>query len=70
MTENKKPAQEDDRGLRCGQCGSRKFAVIYTRAARNKTLIRRRECRNCGTRLTTWERQIGCPAEPSGGGDR
>jgi transcriptional regulator NrdR family protein len=54
----KKPA-EGDRGLRCRHCGCGHFRVIYTRAAWGGKLVRRRECRNCGKRITTWERPIG-----------
>jgi transcriptional regulator NrdR family protein len=48
-----------DRGLTCRQCGWRRFRVIYTRAALGGKVVRRRECRNCRTRVTTWERAIG-----------
>ncbi|WP_390843717.1 NrdR family transcriptional regulator [Anatilimnocola floriformis] len=48
-----------DRGLKCHQCDSRKFRVVYTRAARGGKLVRRRQCLKCGERLTTWERAIG-----------
>lgn len=53
------PKSTDDRGLRCRDCGCRHFCVVYTRPSREKTVIRRRACRNCGKRITTWERQIG-----------
>jgi transcriptional regulator NrdR family protein len=33
--------------------------VIYTRAAPGGKIIRRRACRRCGKRITTWERMIG-----------
>jgi transcriptional regulator NrdR family protein len=48
-----------DRGLRCRKCGCGRFRVIYTRSAPGAKLVRRRECRNCKARLTTWERVIG-----------
>lgn len=48
-----------DRGLICRHCGGRCFRVIYTRAAPEAKIIRRRECTACGKRLTTWERAIG-----------
>ena len=51
--------QPQARGLRCRKCGGGKFWVIYTRAREDK-LVRRRECRNCKTRVTTWETAIGC----------
>jgi transcriptional regulator NrdR family protein len=46
-------------GLRCWKCHHRRFRVIYTRAAHDGTIIRRRECCQCHTRITTWERMIG-----------
>ena len=46
-------------GLRCRKCGRQKFRVIYTRAAREGTIQRRRECRSCGARVTTRERALG-----------
>jgi len=45
-------------GLRCGKCGHREFKVIYTRRAPGQTIVRRRECLRCGTRLTTKERIV------------
>ncbi len=53
-----KPADEE-RGLRCRHCGCKHFLVVYTRPALGRALVRRRECRNCGKRMTTWERTIG-----------
>jgi hypothetical protein len=47
----------DQRGLVCRHCGCRHFRVIYTRPALGGRLVRRRECRNCAERFTTWERQ-------------
>jgi transcriptional regulator NrdR family protein len=58
MKDNPKKV-ENDRGLQCRQCGRRHFRVVYTRAAWGGRIIRRRECRTCGERLTTWERAIG-----------
>jgi len=46
----------DQRGLVCRQCGCRHFRVIYTRPAWGGRLVRRRECRHCGRRMTTWEK--------------
>jgi transcriptional regulator NrdR family protein len=46
-------------GLRCHKCGGQQFRVVYTRAAIGGKIIRRRECRGCGMRVTTWERAIG-----------
>jgi hypothetical protein len=57
-----KPAG-DDRGLACRKCGCRHFLVVYTRPRRGGCVIRRRECRYCGNRMTTWERAIGSRTE-------
>jgi transcriptional regulator NrdR family protein len=54
----KKPIEEQ-RGLECRQCGCKHFRVIYTRPCRGGQLVRRRECRHCGRRMTTRERVIG-----------
>ncbi len=56
---NPRPAENDDRGLECRNCGCKHFRVVYTRPYRGGGLIRRRECRHCGRRMTTWERAIG-----------
>jgi transcriptional regulator NrdR family protein len=50
---------EDYRGLRCRHCGCDRFRVVYTRRAWGRKLVRRRECRQCGQRVTTCERIIG-----------
>lgn len=47
-------------GLRCSRCGCRHFVVVYTRR-RPKAIVRRRECRHCGRRVTTRERIQGEP---------
>jgi len=44
------------RGLECPRCGCRRFHVLYTRAAIGGRILRRRECRHCGRRLTTYEK--------------
>ncbi len=49
----------EPRGLRCSSCGCAHFRVIYTRAARENRVVRRRACRHCGKRITTVERVIG-----------
>jgi len=46
----------DQRGLVCRQCGCCHFRVIYTRPAWGSCILRRRECRHCGKRVTTWEK--------------
>jgi transcriptional repressor NrdR len=45
-----------DRGLRCPQCGGQRLKVIYTRPKAGGRILRRRECKACGKRLTTWEK--------------
>jgi len=47
------------RGLVCGACGHVRLKVVYTRHAPGGRIVRRRECRRCGKRITTWERMIG-----------
>ena len=56
MDKNSKNTEE--RGLICRECGYQHFRVIYTRPAWDRKLVRRRECRHCGTRMTTWERPL------------
>ena len=41
-------------GLECSKCGCRHFFVTDVRP-RDKRIMRRRECRNCGKRITTFE---------------
>ncbi|MFI4860249.1 MAG: hypothetical protein ACIAXF_06160 [Phycisphaerales bacterium JB063] len=48
------PAAEQ-RGIICRQCGCGHFYVLYTRAKPGGRIMRRRECRHCGKRVTTWE---------------
>ena len=42
-------------GIECRKCGCRHFYVIYTRKRLGK-IMRRRQCRHCGKRVTTFER--------------
>jgi transcriptional regulator NrdR family protein len=58
-TRDSDKAEKDDRGLECRACGCKHFRVIYTRPYRGGGVVRRRECRHCGRRMTTWERAIG-----------
>lgn len=51
--------REGHRGLRCRHCGCDRFRVVYTRRAWGGKLVRRRECRQCGQRVSTCERIIG-----------
>ena len=48
--------QGGKRGLECPRCGCRHFHVLYTRAAIGGRILRRRECRYCGRRMTTYEK--------------
>ena len=41
-------------GLECWNCGCHHFRVIYT-TPQDGAIERRRECRNCGERITTGE---------------
>jgi hypothetical protein len=45
-------------GLVCPDCVRRHFCVVYTRQ-KDGHIERRRQCRHCGRRITTWEREIG-----------
>ena len=47
----------DKRGLECRRCGCQHFYVIYTRRGLGGKVMRRRECRNCGKRMTTVEQE-------------
>ena len=47
--------QQQPVGLICRACGCRHFFVIYVRARPGGRIMRRRECRHCGKRITTWE---------------
>ena|GEM_PF-2371025 len=44
-------------GLECRSCGCRHLPVVYTRQ-RGATVVRVRECRNCGRRLRTREEGV------------
>lgn len=44
-------------GIECRACGCRHFYVVYTRRAMGGKIVRRRECRNCGKRITTVEQE-------------
>jgi len=53
-------AQTGKRGLECPRCGCGHFRVLYTRRAWGGPILRRRECRHCGRRMTTYEREARC----------
>ena len=44
------------RGPVCRRCGCRQFRVACTRPTWGGRIMRRRECRHCGKRMTTWEK--------------
>jgi len=52
-------APPETKGLSCPKCACRHFEVVYTRPSHGGKIIRRRECRHCGWRLTTTERVTG-----------
>lgn len=45
-------------GLVCRSCGCRHFYVVYTRRGLTAIIVRRRECRNCHHRVTTYEKEF------------
>ncbi len=47
--------EQERRGIECPSCGCRLFRVLYTRRSIGDRILRRRECRNCGRRVTTYE---------------
>jgi hypothetical protein len=53
------PPPADQHGLVCRHCGCQHFRVIYTRPTWRGRIMRRRECRHCGKRMTTWEKTGG-----------
>jgi transcriptional regulator NrdR family protein len=44
-----------EKGVVCVKCGCKHFNVVYTRRVHGNVIVRRRECRNCGQRLSTRE---------------
>lgn len=45
--------KKDQVGLVCRWCGCGHFHVVYVRARPGGRIMRRRECRHCGKRITT-----------------
>jgi transcriptional regulator NrdR family protein len=41
--------------VECPSCGCRHLEVVYTRPRGDGRIVRRRECRHCGRRITTTE---------------
>jgi len=50
------PIAEPKRGLICPRCGCEHLPVLYTRQKLDH-ILRVRECRHCGRRITARERQ-------------
>lgn len=53
------PVDEEPRGLECRRCGCGHFFVLYTRPSLGGRIVRRRQCRHCGRRMTTTEKVQG-----------
>ena len=58
---DKRSEQNESRGIACPGCSCRHFRVLYTRRALGGRLLRRRECRHCGRRVTTYEQSLEKP---------
>lgn len=56
MTSKPTPAP-DPLAVRCPKCNCGHFMVVYTRVSPAGVIRRRRECRHCGHRITTYERR-------------
>ena len=59
------PGAEEVKGIECLTCGCRHFETLEVRATVGGKLRRRRQCRYCGRRVTTYE-----AAEDSGLGTK
>jgi DNA-directed RNA polymerase subunit RPC12/RpoP len=59
MAEKRPDAKGDERGIRCRYCGWRHTRAVYTRPHWGGRIMRRRQCRHCGKRVTTWEKARG-----------
>lgn len=51
MSQDEKPT-----GVRCPKCNCGHLFVVYTRRQPNGKILRRRQCRYCGRRVTTLEK--------------
>ncbi len=49
----------EEKGLRCPRCGSSKSTVYDSRKKQNFSVMRRRECKDCGFRYMTEETLYG-----------
>ncbi len=59
MTQPKRGHDDRPVGLQCPDCGCRHFYAVYTRPTPNRRIIRRRQPRHCGRRITTAEKTGG-----------
>ena len=50
---------EPERGIRCRACNCAHFYTLETRRQPGGRIMRRKECRHCGRRITTYERAFG-----------
>ena len=63
-TDGKAGGRDGQRGIACPGSCCRHFRVLYTRGALGGRLLRRRECRHCGRRVTTYEQSLEKPRSP------
>ena len=63
MNNERTPPSElpQEYGLRCKTCNCGHFYTLYTRRVYGNRIRRRKECRNCGKRVTTTEKVVGEP---------
>ena len=54
LIRKKWPLETSNVGLECRKCGCRHFRVLHTRPVAN-SILRERECRNCGKIVHTKE---------------
>jgi transcriptional regulator NrdR family protein len=60
MPSETKPEPKAERwGLTCPCCGGTDWRVVYTRGLARGAIRRRRECKQCGKRVTTIEKRTG-----------
>jgi hypothetical protein len=50
---------DQEKGISCRACGCRHFFVVKTGPAPRGRIMRKRECRNCGQMLVTYEQAAG-----------
>lgn len=55
VSERQKPAAEVQVGICCRQCGCADCSVYYVRQTWGGRTMRRRQCRHCGKKFTTYE---------------